>query len=346
MNLPPSSPASSENASDPAAQLPELYERIQAFPAQFKQAMSQVIVGQEQVLDLLVTALFSNGHVLLTGVPGLAKTLLIRSLAQLFHLDFNRIQCTPDLMPSDISGVELLEEAPEGGRRFRFVPGPVFTNLLLADEINRTSPRTQAALLQAMQERQVTAAGKTYVLQPPFLVFATQNPIDSEGTYPLPEAQLDRFLFNISVGYPSLEEEVRIAESSEAPEAHTLEPLFEPNLLQDCQRLAAQVPVPEHLVQWTVRLVRETRPQESQLPEVREFVEWGAGVRASQSLIRAARAHALLNGAGAVRLQDLKAVAPSILRHRIILNFSGEAERWDADRLIAHLLASFSEPRG
>ncbi len=325
--------------------LPEVYERIQQFPQQFKQAMSQVIVGQDEVLDLLVTALFSNGHVLLTGVPGLAKTLLVRSLAQLFHLDFNRIQCTPDLMPSDISGIELLEETPEGGRNFRFVQGPVFTNLLLADEINRTSPRTQAALLQAMQERQVTAAGKTYTLTPPFLVFATQNPIDSEGTYPLPEAQLDRFLFNISVGYPTLEDEVSIAAASEAPEAHHLEPLFEPELLLECQRLAASIPIPDYLVQWTVRLVRETRPEKSQLPEVQEYVEWGAGVRASQNLIRAARAHALLNGAHAVRLQDIKAVVPAILRHRVLLNFAGEAEQWTTDKLIAHLLATFSDPK-
>jgi MoxR-like ATPase len=317
-------------------QLEQLHARMQEFPAQFKKEIRKVIVGQEEILDLLLVGLFCNGHILLTGVPGLAKTLLIKTLANLFHLEFNRIQCTPDLMPSDISGVEVLDENPHE-RTFRFIEGPVFTNLLLADEINRTSPRTQAALLQAMQEKQVTVSGKTHQLSLPFIVFATQNPIDSEGTYPLPEAQLDRFLFNVDVGYPTADEEVQIA-LQKSQEAEMPAALFTGAELLGLQQLVDEVPLAPHLVEWAVQLVRATRPQESALEPVKKYVEWGAGVRASQSLVRAARAKALLSGENVVTKQHLRAVMPAVLRHRIIVNFVGEAEQWSAERIIALLL--------
>ena len=271
----------------------QLHQELLEFSNKFKDSISQVIIGQQEILDQLVIALFCRGHVLITGVPGLAKTLLIRSLAQLFHLKFNRIQCTPDLMPSDITGVEILEESGTD-RSFRFIPGPVFTNLLLADEINRTSPRTQAALLQAMQEQEVTVSGQTRTLEDPFIVFATQNPIDSEGTYPLPEAQLDRFLFNIDIRYPAEAEEIEIAKLPSTFDASPLEPIFEPELISRFQNLVNAVPMGSHLVEWVVHFIRETRPEQSRFKEVQELVEWGAGVRASQNIVRAARARACL----------------------------------------------------
>ncbi|MEE2715829.1 MAG: MoxR family ATPase [SAR324 cluster bacterium] len=320
---------------DPAA----LAALAKSFPQRFNAALGEVIIGQQAVLELLVTALLCDGHVLLTGVPGLAKTMLVRCLAGLFHLSSNRIQCTPDLMPSDISGIEVLEETDTRERHFRFIPGPVFTNLLLADEINRTSPRTQAALLQAMQERQVTVGGNTHDLSRPFIVFATQNPIDSEGTYPLPEAQLDRFLFNIEIHYPSLEDEVQIAQLDPSAHAPEIPAIFDPETLEALHSAASSVPIAPSLVKAIVALVRQSRPQDSTLPEVQRFVEWGAGVRASQFLVRAARAHALLKGAGAVRLEHVEAVAPAVLRHRIIPNFVAEAEGWTSERLVERLLA-------
>ena len=283
-----------ESQSEEAVADPEqLHQELLEFSNKFKDSISQVIIGQQEILDQLVVALFCRGHVLITGVPGLAKTLLIRSLAQLFHLKFNRIQCTPDLMPSDITGVEILEESGTD-RSFRFIPGPVFTNLLLADEINRTSPRTQAALLQAMQEQEVTVSGLTRTLEDPFIVFATQNPIDSEGTYPLPEAQLDRFLFNIDIRYPAEAEEIEIAKLPSTFDASPLEPIFEPELISRFQNLVNAVPMGSHLVEWVVHFIRETRPEQSRFKEVQELVEWGAGVRASQNIVRAARARAVL----------------------------------------------------
>lgn len=321
-----------------------LHQQLLEFPRQFKEEIHKIVIGQESILDLLVIALFCNGHVLLTGVPGLAKTLLIKTLSSLFNLEFNRIQCTPDLMPSDISGVEILEDSPQTihERHFRFIKGPVFTNLLLADEINRTSPRTQAALLQAMQEKQVTVAGKTYHLPAPFIVFATQNPIDSEGTYPLPEAQLDRFLFNVNIGYPSLEEEIQIAERPSWTQPSELTAIFESGMLSKFQKLVAAVPVAPHLVQWIVQFVRATRPQESDYDIVKQFVEWGAGVRASQNIVMAARAKALLAGENVVAIEHIHAVLKPVLRHRIIINFIGEAEKWTVDRIINLLIEQFS----
>ena len=315
----------------------QLHQELLEFSNKFKDSISQVIIGQQEILDQLVVALFCRGHVLITGVPGLAKTLLIRSLAQLFHLKFNRIQCTPDLMPSDITGVEILEESGTD-RSFRFIPGPVFTNLLLADEINRTSPRTQAALLQAMQEQEVTVSGQTRTLEDPFIVFATQNPIDSEGTYPLPEAQLDRFLFNIDIRYPAEAEEIEIAKLPSTFDASPLEPIFEPDLISGFQDLVNAVPIGSHLVERVVHFIRETRPEQSRFREVQELVEWGAGVRASQNIVRAARARAVLEGSSAVRPENIRAILLPVLRHRIILNFSAEAEQWTTDRLIEWLI--------
>ena len=314
----------------------EINTRLREFPVQFRTEIHRVIVGQEEVLDQLLIALLCNGHVLLTGVPGLAKTLLIKTLANLFRLDFNRIQCTPDLMPSDISGVEILDDS-EQERRFHFIEGPVFTNLLLADEINRTSPRTQAALLQAMQESQVTVAGKTYQLTHPFIVFATQNPIDSEGTYPLPEAQLDRFLFNVEVEYPSAKEEAEIAVQSKS-QSQKVNAFFDGSDLLKIQQLVDEVPIAPHVVDWIVQLVRATRPKDSSVEPIKKYVEWGAGVRASQNLVRAGRAHALLKGDPVVSKEHVRYVAASVLRHRIIVNFIGEAEQWTPIRLIELLL--------
>ena len=321
----------------------QLHQELLEFSSKFKDSISQVIIGQQEILDQLVVALFCRGHVLITGVPGLAKTLLIRSLAQLFHLKFNRIQCTPDLMPSDITGVEILEESGTD-RSFRFIPGPVFTNLLLADEINRTSPRTQAALLQAMQEQEVTVSGQTRTLEDPFIVFATQNPIDSEGTYPLPEAQLDRFLFNIDIRYPAEAEEIEIAKLPSTFDASPLEPIFEPELISRFQDLVNAVPMGSHLVEWVVHFIRETRPEQSRFKEVQELVEWGAGVRASQNIVRAARARAVLEGSSAVRPGHIRAILLPVLRHRIILNFSAEAEQWTTDRLIEWLIERIPFP--
>ena len=314
----------------------EINARLREFLVQFRTEIHRVIVGQEEVLDQLLIALLCNGHVLLTGVPGLAKTLLIKTLAKLFRLDFNRIQCTPDLMPSDISGVEILDDNEEE-RRFRFIEGPVFTNLLLADEINRTSPRTQAALLQAMQEKQVTVAGKTYQLTQPFIVFATQNPIDSEGTYPLPEAQLDRFLFNVEMEYPSAKEEAEIAVQSQS-KSQEVDAFFDGSDLMKIQQLVDEVPIAPHVIDWIVQLVRATRPKDSSVEPIRKYVEWGAGVRASQNLVRAARAHALLQGDPVVGKKNVCYVAPSVLRHRIIVNFIGESDQWTPIRLIQLLL--------
>lgn len=329
------------------SQLQALHQELIEFPQRFKQEIAKVIVGQQSTLDLMVVSLFCGGHVLLTGVPGLAKTLLIRALSAIFHLSFNRLQCTPDLMPSDITGVEILDEMGGGHERaFRFVQGPVFANLLLTDEINRASPRTQAALLQAMQEKQVTISGKTYDLEAPFIVFATQNPIDSEGTYPLPEAQLDRFFFNIEIDYPSQAEEIQIAAQATGFNIDALQPVFEKDKLAAFQELVEQVPVAPSLVEWIIRLVRSTRPQESPIEEVRRYVEWGAGVRASQYLVKAARAHALAAGQETVTRKNVLAVLYPVLRHRIILNFIAETEGWDANRIIGQLINYYNVQDG
>ncbi|HUT54668.1 MAG TPA: MoxR family ATPase [bacterium] len=307
--------------------------------------VNKVIVGQEKVIELLLISLFSRGHCLFVGVPGLAKTLLVSTLSEVLNLSFSRIQFTPDLMPADITGTDILEDdAATGKRKFNFIKGPIFANLLLADEINRTSPKTQAALLQAMQEHRVTTGGHTYVLDPPFLVMATQNPIEQEGTYPLPEAQLDRFMFQIDVDYPDFDEEMEIVRAT------TSSYLAEPKKILSAERVVAlqdlvrKVPASDHVVKYAVALARNSRSRQNETPEyVKKWVAWGAGPRASQYLIIGAKARALIHGRHAASCDDVRAIAPSVLKHRIITNFHAEAEGIGPDRIIAQLLESVPE---
>ena len=301
--------------------------------------LRKVIVGQDLVVDQLLMALFANGHVLLVGVPGLAKTLLISSLARVLDLRFNRIQFTPDLMPSDITGTDVIEmEEGSGKRSIRFIPGPVFANIVLADEINRTPPKTQAALLQAMQEKQVTAGGQTFNLELPFFVLATQNPIELEGTYPLPEAQLDRFMFNVRVDYPNEEEEQRIVATTTSAYEAKLEHVLSGKDIIELQKLIRRVPVADHVVRYAVRLARATRGGDDAPEFVKQWVSWGAGPRASQFLVLGAKTRAVLMGRFAPGIEDVRAVAESVLRHRIITNFTAEAEGVKPERIIADLL--------
>ena len=306
--------------------------------------MRKVIVGQDRVIDLFLIALFSRGHSLFVGVPGLAKTLMVSTLARILNLSFSRIQFTPDLMPSDITGTEILEEEPSGKRNFKFLKGPIFANVILADEINRTSPKTQAALLQSMQEYQVTAGGITYKLELPFLVFATQNPIEQEGTYPLPEAQLDRFMFQIDVHYPELEEEMEIVRTTTGWQEPELKKILDRERILELQELVRRVPVADYVISYAVRLVRSSRPQNSLAPDfIREWVAWGAGPRASQYLILGGKARALLNGRFAVSCEDVRALAEPVLKHRIIVNYRAEAEGIDSSQIIQKLLQSVPE---
>ena len=301
--------------------------------------LRKAIVGQDEVVDHLLTALFAGGHVLLVGVPGLAKTLLVSSLARVLDLQFSRIQFTPDLMPSDITGTDILEEDATTGRRaMRFIRGPVFANIVLADEINRTPPKTQAALLQAMQEREVTAGGQTYQLPPPFFVLATQNPIELEGTYPLPEAQLDRFMYNVQVDYPSQAEEEQIVSTTTSAYRPQLERVLGAADILALQQLVRRVPVAEHVVRYAVRLARATRGREGAPDFVKQWVSWGAGPRASQYLVLGAKTRAVLRGRFAPGIEDVQAVAASVLRHRIVTNFTAEAEGVKPERIIQELL--------
>ena len=307
--------------------------------AQILEQVGRRIVGQRQVIDQMLVALFARGHCLFVGVPGLAKTLLVSTTAEALRLRFNRIQFTPDLMPSDITGTDLLEEDPATGRRrFKFMQGPIFTNLLLADEINRTPPKTQAALLQGMQEGEVTAAGKSYPLEPPFLVFATQNPIEQEGTYPLPEAQLDRFMLMVEVDYPNADEEREVVRRTTAVESVKVEPVLGPADILSLQQLVRRIPVAEHVLDYAVELVRATRPGDEAPEVVREFVGWGAGPRASQYLILAGKARALLQGRLTVSREDIRALAKPVLMHRVLTNFHAEAERVSSVDIISRLL--------
>ncbi len=300
-----------------------------------KQEIAKVVVGQEEVVDALITAIFCHGHVLMVGVPGLAKTLLVKTLSQSMHLDFRRIQFTPDLMPSDIIGSEILDDS----RRFVFIKGPIFTNVVLADEINRTPPKTQAALLEAMQERQVTAAGKEYNLDEPFFVLATQNPIEQEGTYPLPEAQLDRFMFQVNLNYPKFDEEVSILKQTTGSSSGKSEAILDATDIMRFQKLVREVPVPHNVFEMTVRLVHKTRPSESIAPEVtKKYISFGAGPRAGQNLILAAKCKALMRGKFSVDYEDVAAVSRWVLRHRIVRNFKAEAEGISADSIIDQLV--------
>jgi len=308
--------------------------------AEMRAEIAKVIVGQQRVVDEMLVALFAGGHVLLEGVPGLAKTLLISTVARGLDLSFARIQFTPDLMPSDITGSEILEEDGSGHRSFRFVKGPVFANIVLADEINRTPPKTQAALLQAMQEHQVTAAGQTHDLPAPFFVLATQNPIEQEGTYPLPEAQLDRFMFNIRIDYPSLDEEVAIVESTTRGAAADPRRVLDGAAVLDARAVVQQVPAAENVTGYAVRLARATRPGgEEAAPSAREFLGWGAGPRAAQCLLLGAKARCLLDGRPTPDLDDVRALAAPVLRHRLVTNFHAEAEEVSKDDVIERLLA-------
>jgi MoxR-like ATPase len=298
------------------------------------------IVGQKDVVDSLLVALFARGHCLFVGVPGLAKTLLISTVADVLDLSFNRIQFTPDLMPSDITGTDVLEEDHTTGRRtFRFVRGPIFANLLLADEINRTPPKTQAALLQAMQEYRVTAGGETYPLDLPFLVFATQNPIEQEGTYPLPEAQLDRFMFYVTVSYPSAAEELEIVRSTTVATRATLRRVLSPHKIRELQDLVLRVPAADPVIKYAVELVRRTRPNEPGAPDfVKENVSWGAGPRASQYLVLGAKSRAILDGRMAASEEDVRALAKNVLVHRVITNFRAESEGVTSAQIVERLL--------
>jgi MoxR-like ATPase len=308
--------------------------------AEITAEIKKMIVGQDKVIQEILIALFCRGHCLLVGVPGLAKTLLISTLAGIMELTFNRVQFTPDLMPSDITGTDILEEDAGTKRRsFRFFKGPIFTNILLADEINRTPPKTQAALLQAMQEYKVTAGGVTHALDLPFFVLATQNPIEQEGTYPLPEAQLDRFMFNIGIDYPPFDQEIEIVATTTSSYRPVLNKVINGEKILQMQELVRRVPASSHVIGFAVRLLRSTRPKEPEaLPFVKDWVDWGAGPRASQHLILAAKARAILLGRYVASVEDVKAIVPSILRHRIITNFKAQAERITSLEIINRLL--------
>tara|TARA_R110000868_G_scaffold119469_2_gene316805 strand:+ start:90405 stop:91511 length:1107 start_codon:yes stop_codon:yes gene_type:complete len=308
--------------------------------------IGKVIVGQDEVIDQILMAVFSRGHAMLVGVPGLAKTLVISTIAQTMELGFSRIQFTPDLMPSDITGTEVIEEDKTTGKRaLRFVPGPIFSSVILADEINRTPPKTQAALLEAMQERQVTAGGVRHQLPDPFFVLATQNPLEQEGTYPLPEAQLDRFMFQILVRYPSEAEELEVIKRSATKGESTVNPVINSERIHEIQKIIKHTPVSDHVCKYALRLVRSTRANEAgtvggaRVPDmVRDYVSWGAGPRASEALVHAAKAHAMLVGDGLVTVDTIRAIAHPVLRHRVVLNFNAQADQVTSEAVINNLL--------
>ncbi len=315
---------------------------------EIKRQLSRVIVGQDQVIEELLIALFSRGHCILEGVPGLAKTLMISTLSRCLSLDFSRIQFTPDLMPSDITGTEVIEEnRSTGAREFKFLPGPLFANVILADEINRTPPKTQAALLEAMQERQVTVGRVRHRLSDPFFVLATQNPIEQEGTYPLPEAQQDRFMFKVFVRYPNFKEEFEIARRTTTVIAEEVGPVLDGEQILDLQDLVRRVPVTDHVIQYTLALVRQTRVREPGVPDfIEEWLAWGAGPRAVQYLILGGKARALLNGRTHVSVEDIQTLAPPVLRHRILTNFTAASEGVTPDTVIERLIKSTPSREG
>jgi len=319
----------------------QLVQQLVQFRKNFMDEIGKVIIGQQNILDHFLIALICKGHTLLVGVPGLAKTLLIKSMAELLDLKFSRIQFTPDLMPSDITGTEMIEENHTTGKRhFRFFQGPVFGNIILADEINRTPPKTQSALLQAMQEHNVTAGGQTYVLDEPFFVLATQNPIEQEGTYPLPEAQLDRFMFNIKIDYPSRDEEVSIVQTTTSGSETALKPIISKAQLLSYQELVRRVPVAVNVVEYAVDFVGKTRSNSDGSPDfVNEWIEWGAGPRASQYLILGAKGRAILDGRPTPDIADVNALALPVLRHRLITNFNAEADGINVDEIVNKLIS-------
>jgi MoxR-like ATPase len=327
-----------EQTSDSIAAEKQLVEQIVSGRARIQTELAKVIVGQKDVIEQLLIALFAGGHCLITGAPGLAKTLLVKSIAQIFHLRFQRIQFTPDLMPADITGTEILQDTGEG-RKMLFVPGPVFANMILADEINRTPPKTQAALLEAMQEHQVTAAGVRHALPEPFFVLATQNPIEMEGTYPLPEAQLDRFMFNVVIDYLPEDEEVTVVAQTTARKAEPINPLFTGEDVLRFHDIVRKVPIAEDLVRYAVRLASASRPQPDGAPDfVNEWVSWGAGLRAGQCLVLGAKVRALLRSRAHVTEEDIHALAHPTLRHRILLNYRAEAEGVTVGNVVNRLI--------
>jgi len=302
---------------------------------EFKNEIAKIIVGQDAVIEQVLISIFCNGHCLLVGVPGLAKTLLVQTISDSLGLNFNRIQFTPDLMPSDIVGAEILDE----NRNFKFIKGPLFANIILADEINRTPPKTQSALLEAMQERSVTNSGNRYDLDRPFFVLATQNPIEQEGTYPLPEAQLDRFMFNVILDYPTYEEELQIVKQTTVKNKVILNNIMSAEQIMECQEAITKLPVTNNVLEYTVSLVAKTRPKSKKAAEaVKQYIEWGAGPRASQFMLMAAKCHAAINGKYAPDIEDVKAVAKPILRHRIVMNYKAEAEGMSVDQIIESIL--------
>ena len=302
---------------------------------EFKNEIAKIIVGQDAVIEQVLISIFCNGHCLLVGVPGLAKTLLVQTISDTLGLNFNRVQFTPDLMPSDIVGAEILDE----NRIFKFVKGPLFANIILADEINRTPPKTQSALLEAMQERSVTNSGNRYELDKPFFVLATQNPIEQEGTYPLPEAQLDRFMFNVILDYPTYEEELEIVKQTTVKNKVILNTIMSAEQIMECQEVITKLPVTNNVLEYAVSLVAKTRPKSEKAAEiVKQYIEWGAGPRASQFMLMAAKCHAAINGKYAPDIEDVKAVAKPILRHRIVMNYKAEAEGMSVDKIIESIL--------
>jgi MoxR-like ATPase len=329
-------------AADQAAQF---LQKFGVAKAALLRELHKTIIGQDAVIELLLAALLGRGHCLLVGVPGLAKTLMISSLAKVLKLDFNRIQFTPDLMPADITGTDILEEDPATRQRsFRFMRGPVFANIVLADEINRTPPKTQSALLQAMQEYQVTAGGRTYPLELPFFVLATQNPVEQEGTYPLPEAQLDRFMFMVNIGYPTAAEERQIVKATTMEQEATPLPVLSAADILTVQKVLRKLPVSDRIVDYAVRLARATRPREQGTPAfINDWLTWGAGPRAAQYLVLGAKARAVLDGRLNVGCDDVRAVAPAVLRHRIFPNFNADAEGINPDAIVAKLLGTISD---
>ena len=334
-------PAHSSLTADDVAAVDELGKKFAALRSE----LAKVIIGQDEVIEQLAICLFARGHGLLMGVPGLAKTLLVSSIAETLHLGFNRIQFTPDLMPADISGTDIIQEHKETGRReFDFVKGPVFANIVLADEINRAPAKTQSAMLEAMQERRVTVLGRTYQLDAPFFVLATQNPVEQEGTYPLPEAQLDRFMFLIEVDYPSAEEEKRIARETTGVDKEPLTPLLTGDEVIKFQSLVRRVPVPDHIYDYAVEIVRRTRPDGAEAPEwIKEYVGWGAGPRAVQYLILGCKARAALRGTYMASLEDIEAVAGPVLGHRVLTNFAAESQGMTSKKIVARLVEEMRE---
>jgi len=316
----------------------ETVEQIIQGYTRIKAELGKTIIGQQEVIDEILISLFAGGHCLITGAPGLAKTLLVKSIAEILDLKFSRIQFTPDLMPADITGTEVLSETDEG-RQLRFVPGPVFANIILADEINRTPPKTQAALLESMQEHQVTAVGQRHPLPQPFFVLATQNPIEMEGTYPLPEAQLDRFMFNVIIDYLPEDHEVAVVQQTTADQVESIEPLFNGDDVLRFHDLVRKVPIAEDIVRYAVRLAAASRPHQENTPEfVNEWVSWGAGLRAAQFLVLGAKARTLIQGRSHVETQDIQALAAPVLRHRVLVNYRAEAEGMSTQKIIGQLL--------